>query len=96
MDQLTVDFAVLANLADSITDHIDATTENVDEVDKVVTDLGATWTGDAHDAFHEAATEWSSAARDLRDRLHWIRDVVTNAHDNHAKAVRTNVTIWRG
>jgi uncharacterized protein YukE len=56
VDQLTVDFAVLENFADSISEHIDATTEKVDEVDKVVTDLGTTWTGDAHDASTGFAT----------------------------------------
>ncbi|MEC3974305.1 WXG100 family type VII secretion target [Amycolatopsis sp. H20-H5] len=96
MDQLTVDFAVLKRTAEAIAKHIDATEGNLDELDRIVTDLKSSWKGDAQDAFGTAATEWFSAARDLRDQLHWLRDVVITAHDNHAKAVHVNVTIWQG
>jgi len=59
-------------------------------------ELKSSWTGKGHDAFHDAITEWFSSAHDLRDQMHWIRDVVLKAHDNHATAVHTNVRIWRG
>lgn len=96
MAQLTVDFSVLRTLVGDIGAHIDATDESLDALDKIVTDLATRWTGAGHDAFHEAITEWFSSARDLRDQLHWIRAVVTNAHDNHAAAVDASVRIWRG
>ena len=96
MAQLTVDFSVLRTLASDIAAHIDATDESLDALDEIVADLATCWAGAGHDAFHEAITEWFSSARDLRDQLHWSRGVVTNAHDNHAAAVETNVRIWRG
>jgi WXG100 family type VII secretion target len=95
MAQLTVDFSVLRTLVDDIDAHVDATNASLDALDEIVSDLAMSWTGSGHDSFHEAITEWFSSARDLRDQLHWIRAVVTNAHDNHAAAVETNVRIWR-
>lgn len=95
MDQLTVDFGVLRDLADSIARHIDVTTEDLDSVDELVRDLGRSWHGEAHDRFHDAIDEWSRSARELRDQLHWVREVVLNTHDNHARAVHANVSIWQ-
>jgi hypothetical protein len=51
--------------------------------------LAASWMG-------EAADSWNAAAADMRAMLADLRDLATTAHNNHAAAVRTNVSIWRG
>lgn len=92
---MTVDFTALGELVDSLAAHINAIEDELGEMEQIVQDLESSWEGDAQKAFHEAVAEWSSAARDLRDQLGWIRGLVVTAHDNHATAVRTNVAIWR-
>ncbi|WP_410667016.1 WXG100 family type VII secretion target [Amycolatopsis sp. cmx-4-68] len=96
MTQLTVDLSVLRTLVGDIVAHVDHADQSLDTLDEIVADLAACWAGAGHDAFREAIAEWFASARDLRDQLHWIRDVVANAHDNHAAAVDANVRIWRG
>lgn len=95
VDRLTVDFAVLGGLADSLAAHLDATETVLGDVDQMVMDLEKSWEGDAQAAFHDRATEWAEAAQDLREELHRIREFVLTMHGNHATAVDTNVGIWR-
>jgi WXG100 family type VII secretion target len=95
VDRLTVDFAVLGGLVDTLAAHIDATDRTLGDVDQIVRDLESSWTGDARQAFHTAVAEWTTAVGDLRDELHQIRDFVVTAHGNHATAVDTNIRIWR-
>jgi WXG100 family type VII secretion target len=95
VDRLTVDFAVLGELVDRLAAHIDATDGVLADVDQIITDLAASWTGQAQEAFRTTADEWRADVRDLRDELHRIREFVVTAHGNHATAVETNVRIWR-
>lgn len=96
MDKLVVDFAGLRTLVGGID-------RRIEEIERLLGDLGeriegltGLWQGAASEGFRRTQADWFAAADDLRSRLAGLRGLVVTAHDNHAGAVRDNVTIWRG
>jgi WXG100 family type VII secretion target len=92
---IVVDYARLTEFQAAlraIHQEIDTTlTELADQLDTV----GATWTGAASDGFQDTMSSWNQGADDLRDRLAELHNMVGRAHDNQARAVRSNSAIWR-
>lgn len=54
----------------------------------------AEWTGDASQAYAAAHQEWSAAARDMLDRLTWLRTTIATAQGNYGSARAAGLRMW--
>ena len=64
------------------------------EIDSLVTDLQATWTGEGAAAHAEAHQRWARGEAMMREALARLRAAGATAHRNYAGAVTTNVAMW--
>jgi WXG100 family type VII secretion target len=92
---LVVDFSALDDLAGSIESMITQTEDILDALNRQITEVAQLWTGAASVGFQRTFTSWMQAQQDLRQRLSELHDLVVTAHDNHATALTTNVSIWQ-
>lgn len=95
MTELRVSFAALENMRGAIEQSIEAVEDGLGALDEQVRWLSQVWDGAAAAGFQRTAADWASASRDLRDQLALLHQLVTNAYDNHAAALRTNINMWR-
>ena len=95
MDQLVVDFVALRAFSGHIAKQIGQFEANLTQLSEVVRDTAEAWHGEASEAYLAYQSQWFEAANDIRAQLEGLRRLITTAHDNHAKAVTTNVAIWR-
>jgi WXG100 family type VII secretion target len=95
VEQLTVDFATLAD-AESAADR--TVTELEEHLARLRTDvarLTESWTGPAADAYQRYQQEWDRAADDLKGALAQLHRIMRIAHGNYAAALRANTSMWR-
>jgi WXG100 family type VII secretion target len=64
------------------------------EIDSLVTDLNAMWTGEGAAAHAEAHRRWVQGEAMMREALSRLRAAGATAHRNYTDVVRTNVAIW--
>lgn len=64
-------------------------------LDRQVRQLAESWSGVAADGFQRTIESWTQGGQDLRRQLEYLRAMVATAHHNHARAVATNVAMWR-
>jgi WXG100 family type VII secretion target len=64
------------------------------EIDALVTDLHATWTGQGAAAHAEAHQHWVRGEAMMREALARLRAAGATAHRNYTGAVATNLGIW--
>lgn len=95
MSGLIVDFAGLRLLAGGIDQRVKEIEGLLDDLGTRISALTELWEGAAAEGFRITQAGWFAAAEDVRVRLAGLRDMVVNAHDNHAGAVRANTRMWR-
>ncbi len=66
----------------------------LEKLDRRITRLHTTWTGDAARAQREAHEEWMHAATSMRQALATMRSITKTAHGNYHGAVTANVRMW--
>jgi WXG100 family type VII secretion target len=92
---LVVDFTSLDDLSTSIENTIAQTEDILTTLNSQITEVAQVWSGAASAGFQRTFASWMQAQQDLRQRLSELRNLVVTAHDNHAAALATNVSIWQ-
>jgi WXG100 family type VII secretion target len=64
------------------------------EIDSLVTNLHATWTGQGAAAHAEAHRHWARGEAMMRDALAQLRTAGATAHRNYTAAMSTNSAMW--
>ncbi len=64
------------------------------EIDSLVTDLHATWTGEGAAAHAEAHRRWAHGEATMREALTRLRAAGATAHRNYTDVVTTNMAMW--
>lgn len=64
------------------------------EIDSLVTNLHATWTGQGATAHAEAHRRWARGEAMMREALAQLRAAGTTAHRNYTGAMATNSAMW--
>ncbi len=64
------------------------------DVDRHVSDLHLSWSGDAATAQRAAHQEWMAGVRQMRENLEDLRTIAQRAHGNYSGAVDTNTRMW--
>jgi uncharacterized protein YukE len=64
------------------------------EIDCLVTNLHATWTGQGAAAHAEAHRHWARGEAVMREALAQLRSAGATAHRNYTGAMSTNLVIW--
>jgi WXG100 family type VII secretion target len=64
------------------------------EIDSLVSNLHATWTGQGAAAHAEAHRHWARGEAMMREALAQLRTAGATAHRNYTGAVSTNLAIW--
>jgi WXG100 family type VII secretion target len=71
--------------------HVEST---VAEIDSLVTNLHATWTGQGAAAHAEAHRRWARGEAMMREALAQLRTAAATAHRNYTGAMSTNSAMW--
>ena len=66
----------------------------LEEIDSLVTNLHATWSGDAATAHAEAHQHWARGEAMMRAALGQLRTAGAAAHGNYTGAMATNLAMW--
>ena len=64
------------------------------EIDALVANLHATWTGEGAAAHAEAHRHWARGEAMMREALAQLRTVGATAHRNYTGAMSTNLAMW--
>jgi WXG100 family type VII secretion target len=64
------------------------------EIDSLVTNLHATWSGEGAAAHGEAHRHWASGEAMMREALAQLRTAGATAHHNYTRVIATNLVIW--
>jgi WXG100 family type VII secretion target len=64
------------------------------EIDSLVNNLHATWSGEAAAAHAEAHQHWARGEAMMRAALARLRAAGTAAHGNYTGAMSTNLAMW--
>lgn len=64
------------------------------EIDALVTNLHATWSGRGAAAHAEAHRHWARGEAMMRESLAWLREAGATAHANYTGVLGTNLALW--
>ena len=64
------------------------------EIDSLVTNLHATWTGQGAAAHAEAHRHWARVEAMMREALAQLRAAGATAHHNYTTAMSMNLAMW--
>ena len=65
------------------------------EVDTLVANLHAQWSGEASAAHNEAHQRWTEGAKMMREALGRLREAGDRAHHNYTAAISANASMWQ-
>ncbi|WP_026422169.1 WXG100 family type VII secretion target [Actinokineospora inagensis] len=66
----------------------------LDDADKRVNQLHASWSGDAADRQRAAHEEWKRGAEKMREALATMREIAKTASGNYTDAAAANAKMW--
>lgn len=93
-DAFSVDPDALAEAVQRMDEFVRHTESVVAEIDSLVANLHATWSGEAAAAHAEAHRHWSQGEAMMREALVQLKTAGTTAHDNYTRAMATNTGMW--
>jgi len=64
------------------------------EIDSLVGNLHATWTGEGASAHAEAHQHWARGEAIMREALGQLRTAAHTAHGNYTGAIAKNLSMW--
>jgi WXG100 family type VII secretion target len=64
------------------------------EIDSLVSNLHATWTGEGATAHAEAHRHWARGETMMREALAQLRAAADTAHGNYTGAMAKNLSMW--
>jgi WXG100 family type VII secretion target len=87
MSSIVYDFSTIDSLSGQITAFVAQMNENLNDVDRVFTDLLANgWQGAAADAFYGQSQKWHQNAAQMAETLQTLSQKLSNAAANMAQA----------
>jgi WXG100 family type VII secretion target len=89
-----VDPEALAEALERMAEFGRRTESMLSQIDAVVSDLHATWTGQGAAAHADAHQRWARGETMMREALARLRAAGATAHRNYTGAMATNVGIW--
>jgi WXG100 family type VII secretion target len=93
-DAFSVDPDALADAVQRMAEFEQHVESVVAEIDSLVTNLHATWSGEAAAAHAEAHRHWSNGETMMREALTQLKAASSTAHHNYTHAMQTNQTMW--
>jgi WXG100 family type VII secretion target len=93
-DAFRVDPEALADAAQRMADFQRYAESMLGEIDSLVGNLHATWSGEAAAAHAEAHQHWARGEAMMREALAQLRTAGMTAHGNYAGAMSTNLAMW--
>lgn len=89
-----VDLAGLSAVIDSIGRVEAFLVQALEDADRQVNRVHATWSGQAATDHAEAHRRWRQGAGQMHAALGVMRQIAQGAHANYSSAVHANVTMW--
>ena len=89
-----VDPEVLAEAVQRMAEFGRHTEGMLGEIDALVANLHATWTGEGAAAHAEAHQHWARGEAMMREALARLRAAGATAHRNYAGVMSTNLAMW--
>lgn len=94
MTELVVDFARLQAAVDRMASFGKEVESCLQDVDRTMAILRATWSGDASDAQADAQRRWDEGAEQMQKSLEQLRTIADGARKNYTDAVTGNLKMW--
>lgn len=94
MTRFRVDLTLLSEIVGRITAFDGHVGQALEDVDRQVDCLHATWTGEAAGQHRVAHEEWRRGVAGMREGLSKMRDAARTAHGNYTCAVAVNTAMW--
>jgi len=89
-----VDPQALADSVQRMTEYQHYAESMLAEIDSLVANLHATWSGEGAAAHAEAHRHWARGEAMMRDALAQLRTAGATAHRNYTGAMSTNLAMW--
>jgi WXG100 family type VII secretion target len=93
-DAFRVDPEALADAAQRMAEFQRNAESMLGEIDSLISNLHATWSGEAAAAHAEAHQHWARGEAMMREALAQLRTAGTMAHGNYTSAMSTNLAMW--
>ncbi len=93
-DAFRVDPEALADAVQRMAEFQRYAESTITEIDSLVSNLHATWSGEAAAAHAEAHQRWARGEAMMRAALAQLRTAGTTAHGNYTGAMSTNLAMW--
>ncbi|WP_441959074.1 WXG100 family type VII secretion target [Mycolicibacterium houstonense] len=91
---LVVDFGQLQAAIDHMAAYGRDVGECLEDVDRAMAALRATWHGEGSDAQAQAQQQWEDGAEQMKKALSTLKEVVQTAQTNYKDAVEKNSGMW--
>ncbi|MCX8562578.1 WXG100 family type VII secretion target [Mycolicibacterium mucogenicum] len=91
-----VDPDQLTHAADDVEAFHNKVKSVLEEVERTMTTLRASWHGEASDAQAQAQQQWKTGAEQMDQSLQALKKVLTAAQKNYSDAVKNNGQMWGG
>jgi ESAT-6 family protein len=93
-DAFRVDPEALADAVQRMAEFQRHAESMLSEIDSLVSNLHATWSGEGAAAHAEAHRHWARGEAMMREALGQLRSAGATAHDNYTGAMSTNLAMW--
>ncbi|MBB2771246.1 MULTISPECIES: WXG100 family type VII secretion target [Mycolicibacterium] len=94
MTMLVVSFPQMQSAIDHMREFERDVAECLDDVERAMTALRATWHGEASDAQAQAQQQWEDGAEQMKKALAQLQTIADTARKNYADAVAKNGRMW--
>lgn len=94
MTQLVVNFSQMQSAIDHMREFERDVAECLEDVDRTMAALRATWHGEASDAQAQAQQQWEDGAEQMNKSLAQLQKIADMARQNYADAVEKNGRMW--
>ncbi|WKG03649.1 WXG100 family type VII secretion target [Mycolicibacterium sp. HK-90] len=92
---LVVDFGQLQSAVDHMAAFGRDVGECLEDVDRAMAMLRATWHGEGSDAQAQAQQQWEDGAEQMKKALSTLEQIAKTAHTNYKNAVDKNKLMWQ-
>lgn len=93
-DAFQVDPDALADAVERMSEFQRYAESMLSEIDSLVSNLHATWTGEGATAHAEAHRHWAHGEALMREALAQLRAAAHTAHGNYTGAMAKNLSMW--
>lgn len=94
MSRLVVDFSRLQAAIDHMREFERDVAEVLEDIDRTMVALRATWHGEASDAQAQSQQQWEDGAEQMSKALSQLQKIADTARKNYAEAVAKNGEMW--